>query len=136
VHRAARLCALGRGGQILISQATVALLEDDEDELPGIELRDLGEYRLKDFDRAVRVYQLLAPGLEPGSPPLPNEANLPALRASDAHRERTERTERATRATTLDELEAIAVDLPPAVEAERPLRRARRVTAALFSDTE
>jgi class 3 adenylate cyclase len=155
VHRAARLCALGSGGQILLSHATVALLEDDEDELPGIELRDLGEHRLKDFDRAVRVYQLLAPDLEPGSPPLPTEANLPAVRASDADRERTvaalrehtavgrltleefsERTERATSATTLDELESIAVDLPPAVEAERPLRRARRVTAALFSDTE
>src|ERR671930_223012 len=55
VHRAARICAAGHGGQILVSQATVALIEDEE-ELPELEFRDLGEQRFKDFDRPVRVH--------------------------------------------------------------------------------
>jgi class 3 adenylate cyclase len=98
VHRAARICSAGNGGQVLLSQATWALLADDEDELPGIELRDLGEQRLKDFDRAVRVYQVVAPGIESGSSslrtetvPEPEAARpdlTPAIRASDAERER------------------------------------------------
>jgi class 3 adenylate cyclase len=68
VHRAARICAAARGGQVLISQATQALIEDEEEEL-GFTLIDAGEYRLKDLDRPVRLFQLAAPGLDPGSPP-------------------------------------------------------------------
>src|SRR4051794_4072335 len=60
VHRAARICAAGHGGQVLLSHATAALL-DDEHELGEIRLRDLGEQRLKDFHRPVRVYQVLGP---------------------------------------------------------------------------
>jgi len=63
VHRAARICAVAHGGQILLSQTTVNLLEDEEEELPGIELRDLGERRLKDLDRPVRLCQLVVEGL-------------------------------------------------------------------------
>src|SRR5919201_4330092 len=68
VHRAARICAAGHGGQILVSQATVALLEDEE-ELPELEFRDLGEQRFKDFDRPVRVHQAIAAGLPAEYPP-------------------------------------------------------------------
>jgi DNA-binding NarL/FixJ family response regulator/class 3 adenylate cyclase len=57
VHRAARICAAGHGGQILVSQATYALLEDEE-----LTLVDLGEQQLKDFDRPVRIYELVARG--------------------------------------------------------------------------
>src|SRR5262249_3316584 len=56
VHRAARICGLGHGGQILISEATRHLLEDEERSLPNIEFRDLGNHELKDFDRPVRLY--------------------------------------------------------------------------------
>lgn len=59
--RASRLCAAGHGGQVLVSNATAALLEDDESVLPGIELRNLGEHALKDFECAVRVYEVVAP---------------------------------------------------------------------------
>jgi len=69
VHRAARICSAGHGGQILISQTTHALLEDDEEELPGA-LRDLGAQRLKDFDRPVKLFQLVAPGLQDSFPQL------------------------------------------------------------------
>src|SRR5262245_28856547 len=49
VHRAARICSAGHGGQVLISGATGALAADD---LPAdVVLRDLGEHRLKDLDR-------------------------------------------------------------------------------------
>jgi class 3 adenylate cyclase len=44
VHRAARICALGHGGQILLSSATREILEDDL--RPAIAFRDLGEHRL------------------------------------------------------------------------------------------
>ena len=41
VHRAARIAAAGHGRQVLVSTATAALLD-------RVELRDLGEHRLKD----------------------------------------------------------------------------------------
>jgi YVTN family beta-propeller protein len=68
VHRAARIMAAGHGGQILASQATAAMLADDE--LPGVEQRDLGEFRLKDLDHPEHVYQLDVEGLPAVFPPL------------------------------------------------------------------
>ena len=70
VHRAARISAVGHGGQVLVSQTTASLLEDDEDELPGIAFKDLGEHRLKDIARPVRLYQLDIEGLRRTFPPL------------------------------------------------------------------
>jgi predicted ATPase len=61
VHRAARIAAAGHGGQILISAATRALVEDRG-------LRDLGEHRFKDLAAAERVYQF-------------GEAEFPALKS-------------------------------------------------------
>ena len=58
------------GGQVLVSQTTASLLEDDEEDLPGIALRDLGEHRLKDISRPVRLYQLDIDGLRSAFPPL------------------------------------------------------------------
>jgi YVTN family beta-propeller protein len=70
VHRAARICEVAHGGQVLLSQTTVYLLEDEEEELPGVELRDLGEQRLRDIDRPVRLSQLVVGGLPSEFPPL------------------------------------------------------------------
>ena len=50
VHRAARIAACGHGGQVLVSATTAALLQ--------IQLRDLGEHRLKDLSAPERIYQL------------------------------------------------------------------------------
>ena len=75
VHRAARIGAAGHGGQILVSQATQTLLEDEEEDL-HIFLRDLGEQRLKDLDRPVRLYQAGADGLPASFPPLRASAEL------------------------------------------------------------
>ena len=69
VHRAARIGAAGHGGQILVSQATQTLVEDEEEQL-GVSLRDLGEQRLKDLDRPVRLYQADVEGLPSEFPPL------------------------------------------------------------------
>jgi DNA-binding NarL/FixJ family response regulator/class 3 adenylate cyclase len=70
VHRAARICAAGHGGQILLSQATYALLDDVDGELDGIAIRDLGEHPLRGFDRPARLYQAEADGLAAAFPPL------------------------------------------------------------------
>jgi class 3 adenylate cyclase/DNA-binding NarL/FixJ family response regulator len=67
VHRAARICAAGHGGQILLSNATYAVLADDL--LPDIAFQDLGEHRLKDLDRPERIYQLVVPDLPRVFPP-------------------------------------------------------------------
>ena len=68
VNRAARIMAVGHGGQILLSAATAALVID---QLPGgATLRDLGEHRLKDLGRPEHIFQLVLPGLLGDFPPL------------------------------------------------------------------
>lgn len=62
LNRAARLTAIGHGGQVLVSNVTAELVEHQLDE--GVELLDLGEHRLRDLSRPERVFQLVAPGLE------------------------------------------------------------------------
>lgn len=68
VHRGARVGGLAHGGQVVCSPAAVALLD-------GREVRELGLHRLKDFDGAIRLYQLgggTFPALRtPGSVDLP-----------------------------------------------------------------
>jgi predicted ATPase/class 3 adenylate cyclase len=68
VHRAARIAAVGHGGQVLLSSAVAGLLEDT---LPPDEsLRDLGAHRLKDLGRPETIFQLVAEGLEREFEPL------------------------------------------------------------------
>src|SRR5262249_17085802 len=66
IHRAARICAAGNGGDVLLSQTTSALLDDEGFDDSVFSLVDLGEQSLKDFERPVRVYQLV-----PAEPPDP-----------------------------------------------------------------
>jgi predicted ATPase/class 3 adenylate cyclase len=89
VHRAARIAAAGHGGQVLISGATRALVEDSLPE--GVTLRDIGEHRLKDLARPERIYQLSIDGLPGEFPPirsLETPTNLPVQRTSFIGRER------------------------------------------------
>ncbi len=68
LNRCARLMAAGHGGQALVSGATALLVRDD---LPdGCGLVDLGEHRLRDLARPVRIFQLTGPGLRREFPPL------------------------------------------------------------------
>ena len=68
VHRAARICAVGHGGQILLSETTYALVAKGLPE--DVSLRDLGEYRLKDLASAHRLFQVMAAELPVDFPPL------------------------------------------------------------------
>ncbi len=61
VHRAARICAAGHGGQILLSQATSSLVVENLP--PGACLRDLGSHRLPDLQEPTRIFQVLHPDL-------------------------------------------------------------------------
>src|SRR6476646_11402665 len=67
VHRAARVGAVGHGGQVLLSSATRELVED---EVEGVTVRALGAYRLKDIDRPEPLFQLDIDGLHTEFPPL------------------------------------------------------------------
>jgi predicted ATPase len=74
VNRAARIAAAGHGGQVVLSEATRALVAH---QLPaGAALRDLGEHRLRDLPAAERLWQLEIEGLP---------QDFPALRMPDAH---------------------------------------------------
>jgi ABC-type transport system substrate-binding protein/class 3 adenylate cyclase len=68
VNRGARICAVGHGGQVLLSNTTRELVED---ELPDdVHVRDLGEHELRDLKRAERIFQLEIDGLPSSFPPL------------------------------------------------------------------
>jgi len=74
VHRAARICSAGHGGQVLLSQTTRDLVEET---LPnGVAVRDLGEHRLKDLKRPEHIYQLVIADLP---------ADFAPLKSLDAH---------------------------------------------------
>ena len=60
VHRAARIGDAGNGGQIVVSEATRALVGD------VVVLRDLGDYRLGGLEAPERLYDVLIDGLPSG----------------------------------------------------------------------
>jgi predicted ATPase/class 3 adenylate cyclase len=92
VNRAARLEAIAHGGQVLLSEATAALVREGIPE--DCSLIDLGEHRLKDLGRPEHVFQISAPGLEPSFPALRSldnpelEHNLPIQLTSFVGREK------------------------------------------------
>ena len=64
VHRAARICQAGSGGQILLSHSTRKDLDSQHD------VEDLGDHQLPGIDAPERLFQLNAPGLSARFPPL------------------------------------------------------------------
>jgi class 3 adenylate cyclase len=75
VHRAARICAAGHGGQVLLSATTAALVSGA---LPdGVSKRDLGAVHLKDIDEPEQVTELVIDGLPASFPPLRAEQEEP-----------------------------------------------------------
>ncbi len=92
VVRAARLCATGQGGHVLLSETTRALLGSS---LPdGVSVHALGERRLKDIDVPERVYELAIEGIEQPEPatsaPVQDEADWDR-RAADLAKRMTDR---------------------------------------------
>lgn len=68
VHRAARIAAVGHGGQVLLSSAAAGLIQES---LPvDMSLRDLGAHRLKDLGRPETIFQLVAEDLTSEFEPL------------------------------------------------------------------
>ena len=78
VHKGARIAAVGHGGQVLLSEATHALVDAP--------VRDLGPHRLKDLTAPERIYQLEIDGLRTEFPLLKTldagMTNLPSPRTS------------------------------------------------------
>jgi predicted ATPase/class 3 adenylate cyclase len=89
VNRAARIAAVGHGGQIVLSDPTRALAEPG---LPsGAAIRDLGRHTLKDVPQPERLFQLDVPGLQSDFPPIrtggATSGNLPPRLTSFVARE-------------------------------------------------
>ena len=74
INEAARISAVGHGGQILISEATRQIVDGHLP--PEVRLRELGTYRLKDLLAPVRLIQVVADDLP---------AEFPPPRTPDAH---------------------------------------------------
>src|SRR5688500_7212694 len=90
LNRVSRILASAHGGQVLLSLPTEELVRDL---LPtGVQLRHLGEHRLRDLARAEHLFQVVAPDLPSLYPALrslesvPN--NLPVQISSFVGRER------------------------------------------------
>ena len=62
VNRAARVAAVGHGGQIVLSGPTRALVESRLP--PGVAIRGLGRVTLKDVPLPEQLFQLDVPGLQ------------------------------------------------------------------------
>ena len=91
VNRAARIAAAGHGEQVLLSQATRALVEHSLQ--AGVSLRELGTHRLKDLEHPEHIHDLVIEGLSSDFPPIraldaPTPTNLPPQRSSFVGRER------------------------------------------------
>ena len=90
VHRASRIAGVAHGGQVLLSDATRALVADA---LPsGVDLHDLGTHRLRDLEHPERLWQLIIPGLPSAFPPIASPGvtpnNLPTRLTTFLGRER------------------------------------------------
>ena len=75
VNRAARIMGVAHGGQMLVSAAVAQALRH---QLPsGVQLKDLGDVRLRDLSRPERLWQVLAPPLRVDFPALRSLAATP-----------------------------------------------------------
>jgi predicted ATPase/class 3 adenylate cyclase len=75
VHRAARICSAGHGGQILASEAVHTLIGAA---VPAdVTLADLGVHRLRGLDVPERLYQVRGPGLATEFPPVRSLDSIP-----------------------------------------------------------
>jgi class 3 adenylate cyclase len=70
VHTANRVCSAAHGGQILVSDHTVAEMGDLDGAEHEVELHELGVFRLRGIARGHTLYQVRADGLREEFPPL------------------------------------------------------------------
>jgi class 3 adenylate cyclase len=76
VVRAARLCTAGKGGHVLLSDTTRALVGSSLPE--GVSIFPLGERQLKDLDEPERVFELEIEGAVPPAEPETAAPQVPA----------------------------------------------------------
>jgi class 3 adenylate cyclase len=126
VVRAARIAAVGTGGQILLSDTTRAIVTGG---LPdGVALRSLGEQRLKDIDRPEPLHELVIEDL-PAREPHPTAPSCgPPSDPSGPMRGLFERTRQTIEARVLASLEeslgGIGLPGPPGTDGPpKPPRR-------------
>jgi len=81
VVRAARLCTVGSGGQVLLSETTRALVGSSLPE--GVSVHALGERHLKDIDEPERVFELGIDGAAAPLSPTPAPAAAPVAAPAD-----------------------------------------------------
>jgi class 3 adenylate cyclase len=74
VHAAARICFAAHGGQIVMSAAVRAAVDDSLRD--GVELRSLGAWRFRGLPEPIELFQVDAPDLAGDFPPL--RSALPA----------------------------------------------------------
>jgi class 3 adenylate cyclase len=80
VHTAARVCAIGHGGQVLATEAAKTAVRAP---LPaGVRFRELGHYLLQGLPREQPLYQLQAAGLRDSFPSLRATINSPGTQAT------------------------------------------------------
>lgn len=90
LNRAARIMSIGHGGQILISETTLRVVQEHlQDDISTL---DLGQHYLKGLNRPEHIYQLNRPDLQQGFPALNSQTyatnNLPTQLTSFVGRER------------------------------------------------
>jgi class 3 adenylate cyclase len=102
VVRAARIAALGTGGQVLLSDTTRAIAADGLPE--GVTLRGLGARQLKDIERREELWALEIDGVSPPGAPAPG-VDAPASTTGDLFRRTVGRARETIEARVLAQLE-------------------------------
>ena len=82
VVRASRIAAVGRGGQVLLSDTTRAIVAGD---LPdGVSIRSLGDQRLKDIDQPEPLHELHIDDVPVSAEPEPSSSLTDAILPDEA----------------------------------------------------
>jgi len=77
IHRVSRICNACHGGQVLLSGQ---FREELKGKLPDhLSIKDLGKYRLRDFDEPVELHQLVIKGLVSKFPKPNTESEMPVV---------------------------------------------------------
>jgi class 3 adenylate cyclase len=132
VVRAARIAALGTGGQVLLSDTTRAIAADD---LPdGVSLRELGRRQLKDIERREELWALEIDGIPTAvahAEPQPDGADKRAASAGERLKRTVGRARETIEARVLAELEEslpgfLSAEVGRSDEVARPARSVSR----------
>lgn len=120
VVRAARICTVARGGNVLMSETTRALIGSKLPE--GVSVFPLGERQLKDIDEPERVYELEIAGVTEPPPPEPAKPAEPPKWQTRAAERKQRREERKQKGKSFEErIDTFGTRLADSIQ-ERVLR--------------